>query len=309
MDEVLDLSVVPPSPSDLDFAWYEEIRDGLLRRTVGGAGRVLDVGCGPGNVLLALAEQIGEGIGIDVSQEFLHQAERARQEQGIANVTFRHADATALPFPDGGFDVVLLLGDVLSYIEPGKHRVVVAELRRVLREGGIAVHESMNWTWEYRWPYPPSDIAFTRSGEGGYTLQRIRRTASGLETSHKYAVLPDTPLHDWILAQEWPVCTSPAANTWLEAQENAPIPTKWLKFNGVSRYRHYRLRDLERLYERAGFRRAQAIAFGQTYDLVKKAGLLDQIGAFQPALAAAEAEVAFTLRLGSGPWLFMTAET
>ena len=255
-----------------------------------------------------LSEQIGEGIGIDISKEFLEQAERARQKQGIANVTFRHADATALPFPDDGFDVVLLLGDVLTYVEPNKHESVVAELRRVLKEGGIAIHESMNWTWEYRWPYPQSNIAFTRSGEGNFTLSRIRRTASGLETSRNYAVLPATPLYRWILEQEWPVCTSPGANTSLDAQENAPVPKKWLRFAGVSRYRHYRPRDLERLYKRAGFRRAEAIAYGQTYDLVNKAELLEQLGTFQSALAAAEAEVAFTLRLGSGPWLFLIAE-
>jgi hypothetical protein len=186
---------------------------------------------------------------------------------------------------------------------------VVAELRRVLREGGFAVHDSMNWAWEYRWPHPPYNLTFTRSAEVGFTLERKRWTAAGLERSRTYAVLPETPLHRWILEQEWPVCASPAANTALWAQENAPIPKRWLKFSGVSRCRHYRPQDLERLYKRAGFRRAQAIAYGQTFDLVQKAGLLDQLGAFRSALAAAEAEVAFTLRLGSGPWLFMIAET
>ena len=76
----------------------------------------------------------------------------------------------------------------------------------------------------------------------------------------------------------------------------------------MNRYKHYRPRDLELLYERAGFRRAEAIAYGQTYDLVNKAGLLEQLGAFRSALAAAEAEVAFSLRLGSGPWLFLIAD-
>ena len=32
MNESLNLSVVPPSPCDVNFVWYEEIRDGLLRR-------------------------------------------------------------------------------------------------------------------------------------------------------------------------------------------------------------------------------------------------------------------------------------
>ena len=92
-------------------------------------------------------------------------------------------------------------------------------------------------------------------------------------------------------------------------QENSPIPEDWLKVRGVGRTRHYGRRDLERLYKRAGFRHAEAFAYGQTYDIaVKQAGLLKQIGAFQSALAAAEAKLAFTLRLGSGPWLFLVAE-
>jgi hypothetical protein len=36
--------------------------------------------------------------------------------------------------------------------------------------------------------------------------------------------------------------------------------------------------------------------------------LLEQVAPFQSELAAAEAELAFTMRLGSGPWLFLVAE-
>jgi len=252
MGELLNLEVVPAQPCDLDFAWYEEIRAGLLRQTVGYADRVLDVGCGRGDILLMLSAQIREGIGVDICQDDLDRAGGERQRRKIANLMFRHADARALPFPDSSFDVVLLLGDVLTYLADSEHEVVVTELKRVLKEGGTAAHESMNWDWEYRWPYPPADIFFKRSGRGDFIMQRIRRNASGLETSRDYEVVPTTPLHQWILEQEWPVSPQ-GANTWLEVKENAPIPKEWLKFSGVSRTRHYRPRDLERLYKRGGF--------------------------------------------------------
>jgi len=306
-DQALNLSVVPQEPCDIDFAWYDEIRDHLLRRTVGQAGQVLDVGCGPGNVLLMLSAQIGAGIGIDISDDDLRRAECERQRRKVANVTFRHADATALPSPDGRFDVVLLLGDVLAYVEPGKHEAVIAELNRVLEDGGTAVHESMNWDWEYSWPYPAADIAFERPGKDTFTAHRVQRDASGSETSQDYEVLPGTPLHQWILDQEWPASPQ-QASTRLEAREHAPIPEAWLKPCGESRYKHYCMGDLDQLYKRAGFRHVEVWSYGQTYDLVNKAGLLAQLVPLQSQLAEAEAELAFTLRMGCGPWLFLVAE-
>jgi len=173
--------------------------------------------------------------------------------------------------------------------------------------GGVAVHESMNWEWEYRWPYPPSDISFTRSGMNNFTMQRIRRDVSGLETAQDYEVLPETRLYQWILEQEWPVSPQ-GANTQLEVREITPIPEEWLKFRSVSQYKHYRAQDIARLYKSVGFHHPEVFAYGQTYDIAAKAGVLEQVALFQSELATAEAEVAFTLRLGSGPWLFLVAE-
>jgi ubiquinone/menaquinone biosynthesis C-methylase UbiE len=303
----LNLTVVPQQPCDIDFAWYNEIRDHLLRRTVGEAGQVLDVGCGPGDVLLMLSGQIGAGIGIDLADDDLSRAECERQRRKVTNVTFRHADATALPFPDERYNTVLLLGDVLTYMEPSKHEAVVAELNRVLVDGGTALHESTNWDWEYSWPYPPWDVTFTRSGTGDFTMHRIEWEASGLEAYQDYEVLPATPLHQWISEQEWPVSPQ-GANTWLVVSEDTPIPEEWCKFCGTSQTRHYGPRDLEQLYKSAGFRHVEVWGYGQTYDLVNKAGLLEQLAPFQSQLAEAEAELAYTLRMGCGPWLFLVAE-
>ena len=308
MSKLPDLKVVPSQPCDVDFAWYEEIRAGLLRQTVKHAGRVLDVGCGRGDVLFMLSGQIGEGIGVDICQDDLDRAESERQRLKLANVRFQYGDATALPFSSDSFDAVLLLGDVLAYIPTfGKHETVASELKRVLKAGGIAVHDSMNWEWEYRWPYPPSDISFRRSNTNNFSMHRTRRDVSGLERARDYEVLPGTPLYQWILEQEWPV--SPQGfDIHLDVREVTPIPKEWLKFNSVSQYMHYRPRDLARLYKRAGFPHPEVFTYGQTYDIAAKAGLLKQVVEFQSELAAAEAEVAFTLRLGSGSWLFQIAE-
>src|SRR5438045_7908800 len=67
--------------------------------------RILDAGCGDGNVLLELERYGGERrflAGIDLLPE---RVERARTLLPSADI--READAQAIPFPDGAFDLVL----------------------------------------------------------------------------------------------------------------------------------------------------------------------------------------------------------
>ena len=99
---------------------------------------VLDVATGTGAVLLPAAEAAGpEGrvIGIDLSPDMVHAANRAIAEQGLAGrAEARVADAEALDhLPDDAFDVVLC-GCAISFL-PDPERAV-AEFRRVLRPGG-----------------------------------------------------------------------------------------------------------------------------------------------------------------------------
>ena len=94
-----------------------------------GDERVLDVGTGAGALALALAPFVAEAVGIDVEPELLARA----RERAPANVTFEEADATALPFPDGSFD---LAGTLRTLHHVHRPELVVAELARVTRRGG-----------------------------------------------------------------------------------------------------------------------------------------------------------------------------
>jgi arsenite methyltransferase len=98
--------------------------------------RVLDLGCGAGTDSLVAAQMVGpEGrvTGIDMTPEMLGKARAAAEELGVENVEFVESEAERLPFPDGGFDVVLSNG-VIDLI-PDKD-AVFAELFRVLAPGG-----------------------------------------------------------------------------------------------------------------------------------------------------------------------------
>jgi ubiquinone/menaquinone biosynthesis C-methylase UbiE len=102
--------------------------------------RVLDVAAGNGNASLAAARRGGKVTSTDYVASLLERgAERARAER--LDVTFKVADAEALPFGDGSFDVVLSTFGVM--FSPDQAQAAV-ELARVCRRGGrIGL---ANWT-------------------------------------------------------------------------------------------------------------------------------------------------------------------
>src|SRR5271157_2026798 len=67
---------------------------------------VLDVACGPGAFVLAVAPRVRFALGIDLTPEMLRQARQVQAEKQIANVAFARGDADSLPFPDASFDLV-----------------------------------------------------------------------------------------------------------------------------------------------------------------------------------------------------------
>jgi SAM-dependent methyltransferase len=102
--------------------------------------RVLDVACGNGNATLAAARRFARVMGTDYVPSLLDKAMvRARAEN--LSIDFREADAEALPFEDGSFDVVLSTYGVM--FAPNQ-ALAATELLRVCRRGGrIGL---ANWT-------------------------------------------------------------------------------------------------------------------------------------------------------------------
>jgi len=104
---------------------------------LGGHGKVLDIGCGPGHIALQLVTQNPEleVVGVDLSENMLKIAEehRAVCSQG-ERVSFLTADAKGLDFPDDSFDTVCS-NTILHHIpDPVPF---LAEAWRVLKPGGV----------------------------------------------------------------------------------------------------------------------------------------------------------------------------
>ena len=98
---------------------------------------VLDIGCGVGSIALDIAPRIAPGriVGIDLDEGQLAAARASAAERSIDNAEFVPGRADALPFEDASFDAVYA-NAVLQYLPEPVH--VLAEMRRVLRSGGLA---------------------------------------------------------------------------------------------------------------------------------------------------------------------------
>jgi ubiquinone/menaquinone biosynthesis C-methylase UbiE len=110
----------------------------LLRLPRG--GRILEVGCGRGIGLQALARLLkpDELTGIDVDDALLGRAEAELREQGVTARLLR-ADVRDLPFDAGSFDTVIDFG---TCYHVSRLEAALREITRVLVPGGLFVHES-----------------------------------------------------------------------------------------------------------------------------------------------------------------------
>ncbi len=94
--------------------------------------RVLDVAAGNGNASLAAARRFADVTSTDYVPALLDQG-RLRASADRLDITFQHADAERLPFPDASFDAALSTFGVMFAPD---QVCAAAELLRVVRPGG-----------------------------------------------------------------------------------------------------------------------------------------------------------------------------
>lgn len=111
-----------------------------LRAALGldGRGRLLDVGCGPGTVTVALAPLFTEVVGVDPDADMLAEATRHAADRGVTNARWVQARAEELPAGLGEFRVVVF-AQSFHWMERDQ---VAATMRRMLKPGGAFVHMS-----------------------------------------------------------------------------------------------------------------------------------------------------------------------
>ncbi|HEY0959164.1 MAG TPA: class I SAM-dependent methyltransferase [Novosphingobium sp.] len=95
--------------------------------------RLLDVGCGVGNYHALLDGRLGAISGTDVSPACV--AEAAARNPGVA---YQPYDGERLPYAEASFDAVVTIC-VMHHVPPPQWPMFAAEMKRVLRPGGLAV--------------------------------------------------------------------------------------------------------------------------------------------------------------------------
>jgi SAM-dependent methyltransferase len=109
---------------------------------IGSGLRVLDVAAGSGNISLPAARTGATVVSTDLTPELLQRSRARAAAQGLT-LDYREANAQALPFGDGEFDIVM---SAIGVQFAPNHQLAARELVRVCRPGGaIGV---ISWTPE-----------------------------------------------------------------------------------------------------------------------------------------------------------------
>jgi sterol 24-C-methyltransferase len=127
----------PEGSSGLSMAAAMRLMEDQLGETLDlpPGSRVLDAGCGEGDVAIRLATRFGLAVdGVDLLEANLRRARRKAARQGLTgSLRYHRLDYSDLPFPDHSFDGAYTIETLVHAFD---HRRALRELGRVLRPGG-----------------------------------------------------------------------------------------------------------------------------------------------------------------------------
>jgi SAM-dependent methyltransferase len=176
-----------------------EVAESLRRELrLDGAGRLLDVGCGPGSLTLLLAPLFGSVVGIDADPDMVVHARLAAGRAGIDNVRWYRMRAEDLPGGLGRFRVVTF-AQSFHWVDRPR---VAGRVLRMLEPGGALVHvhatthQGVPGDDALPHPRPPRErIAALVTGYLGPVRRAGRRTLPAGTPAGEQDVLPAAGFH------------------------------------------------------------------------------------------------------------------
>ncbi|MDR7252132.1 SAM-dependent methyltransferase [Nocardioides sp. BE266] len=186
-----------------EYAAQESLHEGeerLLERVGDLSGaRMLDIGVGAGRTTAHFLDRVGSYVGIDYSPELV---DACRRRFPGADVSV--GDARDLSrFADGSFDLVLFSFNGIDYVADEGRRRVLAEVRRVLADGGHFMFSSHNRDYSRlgKLPWQDARPGRTMLKQSAHALlhTRRRREMRRRELVGRDHVLVNDNAHDWSL--------------------------------------------------------------------------------------------------------------
>ncbi|THJ50825.1 class I SAM-dependent methyltransferase [Candidatus Frankia alpina] len=149
----------------------EFLADVARRFSLPGTGRLLDLGCGPGTLTLALAARMREVIGVDPEPEMLAEAAQQADRAGVRNVRWVAAAAENLPSDLGRFQLVTM-GRSFHWMDRDQVLATVAGM--VTPTGGFVIVS------DYGLDRPATDWQRAIEQTQAKFLGTVRRAGSGV---------------------------------------------------------------------------------------------------------------------------------
>lgn len=141
-----------------------------------GAGRLLDLGCGAGQLAIPLSAWFQEVVGVDVSHEMLEEAREQAAAAGVAKITWLEMPAEQVSPALGRFRLVTM-GSSFHWMD---RDVVLQRCHDLLTPGGGVAILGMGSFWNSPEPWTLAVIDLVRKWLGDE-----RRAGDGVFPSHK----------------------------------------------------------------------------------------------------------------------------
>ena len=188
----------PGSYSPLEFR-HSYIEDMIEHASLPREARILDAGCGPGELVLSLTKKGYDVWGVDISEGMIDKARDVLKSGGF-RLTDRLSvgDIEDIRFDDGFFDVVVASG-VIEY-QQDDHKAL-SEMKRVLGSGGYLILNVTNryadigtfeglYRWSKKWGATRRVVGFVKERvlrKGKLHNFPDRRTHSPLQFNRTFA--------------------------------------------------------------------------------------------------------------------------
>ena len=163
MPSTTEIYVLGHSPREIRRLLVQgQLLNSFTRRLLENAGittgmKVLDVGCGPGDVSLLAAELVsktGSVLGVDTNASVLQVAQTRTRQAGLKHVSFLAADIRDLVL-DGQYDAIV--GRLILEHLP-EHTAILDRLLHHLRPGGVVAFQEYDMVGMDEAAFPHSSL-------------------------------------------------------------------------------------------------------------------------------------------------------